>query len=84
VAASSYIARAAAGVAARWRTYRSDGDEGRNGAAAMDELLDLHGNTLREIPGVGPVMAARTWLNSALHTIAMIEIRMTTSVGRSH
>ncbi|MFI9536922.1 IS110 family transposase [Nocardia fusca] len=96
-------------------------------AAAMDELLDLHGTTLRSIPGIGPVMAARIIgrtgrasrfpnaaayanytgvapievasadssrhrlsrhgdreLNSALHTIAMIQIRMPSSVGRSY
>ncbi|MCP2318898.1 Transposase [Nocardia amikacinitolerans] len=94
-------------------------------AAAMDELLDAHGTTLREIPGIGPVMAARLIgrtrratrfatapayanytgtapveiasadstrhrlsrygdreLNSALHTIAMIQIRMRGSAGR--
>lgn len=96
-------------------------------AAAMNELLDLHGTTLREIPGVGPVMAARIIgrtrrasrfpnaaayanytgtapieiasaessrhrlsrygdreLNSALHTIAVIQIRMAGSAGRSY
>ena len=96
-------------------------------ATTMDELLDLHGTTLRTIPGVGPVMAARIIgrtgqasrfptsaayadytgaapveiasadssrhrlsrhgdreLNCALHTIAMIQIRMTGSAGRSY
>nr|WP_245671525.1 IS110 family transposase [Nocardia amamiensis] len=93
----------------------------------MDELLDLHGTTLREIPGIGPVMAARLIgrtgpasrfataaayanytgvspveiasadttrhrlsrygdreLNSALHTIAVIQIRMRSSTGRAY
>jgi transposase len=93
----------------------------------MSELLDLHGTTLRDIPSVGPVMAARIIgrtgrasrfatatayanytgtapveiasaepsrhrlsrygdreLNSALHTIAMIQIRMRGSAGRSY
>ncbi|MGW0182600.1 IS110 family transposase [Nocardia sp. NPDC003345] len=96
-------------------------------AAAMEELLGLHGTTLRSIPGIGPVMAARIIgrtgrasrfstaaayanytgvapievasadssrhrlsrhgdreLNSALHTIAMIQIRMASSAGRSY
>ncbi|MGY2093001.1 transposase [Nocardia gipuzkoensis] len=96
-------------------------------AAAMEELLDLHGTTLREIPGIGPVMAARLIgrtgraarfataaayanytgvapveiasadvtrhrlsrygdreLNSALHTIAMVQIRMRGSTGRAY
>ena len=96
-------------------------------AAEMDELLDLHGTTLRRVPGVGPVMAARIIgrtgrasrfpnaaayanytgvapievasadssrhrlsrhgdreLNSALHTVAMVQIRMTSSAGRSY
>ncbi|MFD8249582.1 IS110 family transposase [Nocardia sp. NPDC059691] len=95
--------------------------------AAMSELLDVHGTTLREIPGVGPVLAARIVgrtgrasrfptaaayanytgaapveiasgdstrhrlsrygdreLNSALHTIAMIQIRMRGSAGRAY
>jgi transposase len=96
-------------------------------SAAMDELLDQHGTSLRTIPGIGPVMAARLigrtgpatrfptaaayanytgvapveiasadsirhrlsrygdrQLNSALHTIAMIQIRMRTSAGRTY
>nr|WP_067479739.1 IS110 family transposase [Nocardia amamiensis] len=96
-------------------------------ASAMDELLNVHGTTLREIPGIGPVMAARIIgrtgrvrrfgtaaayanytgtapievasadstrhrlsrhgdreLNSALHTIAMIQIRMRGSAGRNY
>lgn len=105
---------------------RYDGQLADN-AAAMDELLDLHGTTLRDIPGIGPVMAARIIgrtgragrfptaaayanytgvapveiasaestryrlsrygdreLNSALHTVAMIQIRMTGSIGRNY
>ncbi|MFI9415122.1 IS110 family transposase [Nocardia gamkensis] len=96
-------------------------------AAAMSELLDQHGTTLRNIPGVGPVLAARIVgrtggtsrfptaaafanyagvvpveiasgdstrhrlsrygdreLNSALRTIAMVQIRMRGGVGRVH
>jgi transposase len=96
-------------------------------AAAMSDLLDQHGTTLREIPGVGPVLAARIIgrtgrvgrfptaaafanytgtapveiasadstrhrlsrygdreLNSALHTVAMIQIRMRSTVGRAY
>ncbi|MEU6559460.1 IS110 family transposase [Nocardia nova] len=94
-------------------------------SAAMDELLDRHGTSLRTIAGIGPVMAARIIgrtgpatrfptaaayanytgvapveiasadsvrhrlsrygdreLNSALHTIAMVQIRMRGSRGR--
>ncbi|MFI9538089.1 transposase [Nocardia fusca] len=90
-------------------------------------MLDLHGTTLRSLPGIGPVIAPRLIgrtgrasrfssaaayanytgvapveiasgdscrhrlsrhgdreLNSALHTIAMIQIRMTSSAGRSY
>ncbi|MGW6423832.1 IS110 family transposase [Nocardia sp. NPDC055053] len=96
-------------------------------ASAMDELLNLQGTATRQIPGIGPVMAARIIgrtghahrfptaaayanytgtapveiasadstrhrlsrhgdreLNSALHTIAMIQIRMRRSAGRSY
>lgn len=102
-------------------------DQLAENASAMDELLNLHDTTLRQIPGIGPVMAAhiigRTGhahrfataaayanytgtapveitsanstrhrpsrhgdreLNSALHTIAMIQIRMRGSTGRSY
>ncbi len=94
-------------------------------AETMSQLLDQHGTTLRDIPGIGPVMAARIIgrtsrasrfptaaayanytgaapveiasadsarhrlsrygdreLNSALHAIAMIQIRMRGSRGR--
>ncbi|MRH93255.1 IS110 family transposase [Nocardia sp. SYP-A9097] len=96
-------------------------------AAAMSDLLDEHGTTLREVPGVGPVLAARIIgrtgrvgrfptaaafanytgtapveiasadstrhrlsrygdreLNSALHTVAMIQIRMRGTAGRAY
>ncbi|MFD3427272.1 IS110 family RNA-guided transposase [Nocardia fluminea] len=96
-------------------------------AVAMSELLDLHGTRLREIAGVGPVMATRIIgrtrrasrfpnagayanytgtapveiasaessrhrlsrygdreLNSALHTVAVIQIRMIGSAGRCY
>nr|WP_245926118.1 IS110 family transposase [Nocardia nova] len=94
-------------------------------ADAMGELLDQYGTTLRDIPGVGPVLAVRIIgrtgraerfptaaafanytgvapveiasadsvrhrlsrygdreLNAALHTVAMIQIRMRGSTGR--
>lgn len=95
--------------------------------ATITELLDEHGTRLREIPGVGPVLAARLLgrtgmasrfaseaayanytgtapvqiasaetnrhrlsrygdrqLNSAIHTVAMIQIRMHGSAGRAY
>lgn len=105
---------------------RCDTQLADNGAATS-EPLDSHGTRLREIPGVGPVMAARILgrtrrasrfpntaayanytgtapveiasaessrhrlsrygdreLNSVLHTVAMIQIRMTGSPGRTY
>ena len=96
-------------------------------ATAMTALLDEHGTSLREVPGIGPVIAARIvgrvgsirrfptaaafanytgtapveiasadsvrhrlsrhgdrQLNSALHTVAMIQIRMSDSPGRAY
>src|SRR5205823_1185381 len=96
-------------------------------AATIKELLDEHGTRLREIAGVGPVLAARLLgrtgaasrfpseaayanytgtapvqiasadsnrhrlsrygdrqLNSAIHTVAMIQIRMPASSGRAY
>jgi transposase len=105
---------------------RFDEQLGAN-AAKMTVLLDEHGTRLREINGVGPVLAARLLgrtgspkrfasaaayanytgtapvqiasavssqhrlsryghrqLNSAIYTIAMIQIRMPTSTGRAY
>ena len=99
----------------------------KSNTARMTALLDEHGTRLREIDGVGPVLAARLLgrtgtpsrfaseaayanytgtapvqiasaetnrhrlsrygdrqLNSAIHTIAMIQIRMPTSAGRTY
>lgn len=96
-------------------------------AKAMTVLLDEHGTSLREVPGIGPVLAARILgrtgpahrfptaaafanytgtapveiasadstrhrlsrygdrqLNSALHTVAMVQIRMPDSPGRAY
>jgi transposase len=93
----------------------------------MDLVLDEHGTTLRDIPGIGPVLAARVLgdtgrasrfpsaaayasytgtapvevasadssrhrlsrygnrsLNSALHTAAVVQIRMPRSAGRTY
>ena len=95
--------------------------------ATMNALLDEHGTRLREIDGIGPVLAARLLrltghesrfvseaayanstgtapvqmasaesnrhrlsrygdrqLNSAIHTVAMIQIRMRASAGRAY
>lgn len=92
-----------------------------------EQLLDVHGTSLREIDGIGPVLAARLLgrtgranrfpdapayanytgtapvqiasadanrhrvsrygdrqLNSAIHTVAMVQVRMRDSAGRAH